>query len=194
LTLRVEKKANCVCLLPLAANDVSQEKFLGSAPRTSSTADNSTIRDTAASIVHLIQNDRAQVPDSSVRSVAANERSDPPIAAINSLLSEDFSTTPLQSGSSTTDSSLDLETGSFTTTGDSYMLPPTVSQPAVVLPSLDEIPIQPHEYPQKFRDEHFDVVLIYTVDDCELAEGFRYVLQTCITLEVRSLFYLSLLP
>jgi hypothetical protein len=60
--------------------------------------------------------------------------------------------------------------------------------------SMDNIFIPRHEYPQKFRDEHFDVLLIYTVDDCELAEGFRYVLETCITLEVRSLFYLSLSP
>jgi len=50
--------------------------------------------------------------------------------------------------------------------------------------SLDEIRIEKWDYPRKFREKHFDVLLMYTVKDELLAEGFRYVLEHCITLEV----------
>jgi hypothetical protein len=60
-----------------------------------------------------------------------------------------------------------------------------------LVPSLDDIDIKVCEYPQKYRDDHFDVLLIYTADDVELAEGFRYILESCVVLEVRRVYIVT---
>jgi hypothetical protein len=57
--------------------------------------------------------------------------------------------------------------------------------------SFDEIEIEPQDYPQEFKEKHYDVLLIYTVQDSILAEGFRYILEHCVELQVSVRFVLS---
>ena len=49
---------------------------------------------------------------------------------------------------------------------------------------LNEIEIPEYDYPSEFREFQYDVMLIYTPNHQILAEGFRYILENCITVHV----------
>lgn len=171
--------SQCVFLQPFAVTSAPERNIAASALPTGSNSEWLQPESAETAVPPC----ESQSPANSCNSWGADQLSDSQATRTNNLSRGDLSGNSSEMSSLTTVSSMVSGAGSAISQSEAL----SNQQPF----SLDDIDIQYREYPQEFRDDHFDVLLIYTADDVELAEGFRYILESCIKLEVYRVFIVT---